>query len=163
MGVLSFYFSSEEMYVWAFTVTRWAVICERGRMFSISRVRLPDGFKGFVEKLKPLHYKKLDACFDCVPSCVKHKYSKWSETTFTLFRWRFMERLVPDVNLHPVGKPEAWGFEPAVLRSPASNPFSTASRVEHTDYIWREFTLVKVHPSSRHSSGAVISQSIYVI
>lgn len=60
------------------------------------------------------------------------------------------------------GAVEAGGFERPVLRSPASNPFSTASRLEHTDYVWRKFTLVEVHPSSRHSSGAVTSQSIYV-
>lgn len=55
-------------------------------------------------KIKALQYNKPNMCINCV----KDKYSKWSETTFTLFRWRFMERLVPDVNLHPVRCSRSW-------------------------------------------------------
>lgn len=126
--------------------------------FHVCNCRMVKRIFYILYKIKALQYNKPNMCINCV----KDKYSKWSETTFTLFRWRFMERLVQMSTSTLWGAVEAGGFERPVLRSPASNPFSTASRLEHTDYVWRKFTLVEVHPSSRHSSGAVTSQSIYV-
>lgn len=109
-------------------------------------------------KIKALQYNIPNMCINCV----KDKYSKWSERLLRSLDedlWKDWYQMSTSTLW---GAVEAGGFERPVLRSPASNPFSTASRLEHTDYVWRKFTLVEVHPSSRHSSGAVTSQSIYV-